>query len=161
MKGLESLLQEVVVQGDLRKKEAKKLEQAVKDACDQIGAAALKAGVWGKYISVNLGSVDDDGYTDKDFIAFLTWREINGEDQVVVRLAETWEQEQHGGWSEMEIEPCNEYWTNHKVLWCPPRRLTVKLASRLEELAQTLHDRCKQLADETQQARKAADSFKL
>jgi len=161
MDKLKSLLQEVVTQGDLRRKEAKLLERAVKNACDQIGKASLEAGVWGKYMSVNLGSVENDGYNDKDYIAYLSPTESNKEQHVVVRLAEAWEREDHCGYTELEIDPCDEYWTNHEGMRCPPRWLTVKLAHRLEELAQKLYDRVKQLSDETSRARQTAESFKL
>jgi len=157
MNKIEDLLQVVVEQGDLRRKESKLLEQAVFDACDQIGAAALKAGVWGKYMHVNLGPVDID---EIDFIAYLAKIE-DPDEKVVVRLAEAWDQEQQDGFKELEIDFSDEAWTHYADFRCPSRRLTVKLAHRLEELAQTLHDRCQQLADETQQARKAAESFKL
>lgn len=166
MTGLEELLKQVVAQGDLRRKEAKLLEEKVCTLCDQIGTAAQKAGVWGKYIHVNLGSVD--AYDERGFIAYLS-SGVSGVEispktrKVVVRLAEAWEQEMSDGYKEFRIDPCNEYWTQHppQLAWRPSRALTVELAHRLEDLAQLLLGRCQQLAHETQAAREKVEELEL
>lgn len=223
MTGIEQMLKQVEEQGDLRRKEAKLLEDRVCDLCDQIGETAQKAGVWGKYMHVSLGWVDEDCYTEKYLIAYLTNVEVFVSaasppvKKVVVRLAEAWESEQYDGRVSLEIEPYYEYWTHHKnvfhdaktlistsvikqfreeypnakegdeIQWNensyfvreiigdisvvhlsyyhirdyarPPRKLTVEFTHKLEELAQKLLDRCKQLAGETQEAREKAESI--
>jgi hypothetical protein len=225
MEKLERMLKQVEEMGDLRRKEARLLEDWVCQLCDQIGEVSQKAGVWGKHMHVFLGSADEDFYTGKFLIAYLTSVEVFVDaasppvKKVVVRLAEAWESEQYDGWTSLEIEPYHEYWTHHKnvyhdvkplistpiikqfrekypnakkgdeVQWdgdpffvreivgnisvvhlsyyhirdyaYPSRQLTVKLAHKLEELAQKLLDRCKQLAEENQEARKKVESIDL